>query len=296
MVGNVAFRSATFGGFNREDVMNYIEKSAQKNKKALETANEQTAAAQEKADELARLNEELKHQLVNQQSSVKSQLYTLQNEIQQVVTERDSLKEKVEQMDAMEQELEDTENRLLRLKSTCDQQQRELTRYETQLHERDQTIAALQAQVERMRSDSDSYHTMCDTIGQIEMDARYRTTVMEQETQRQLDEKIAQAQSTYDSILANAANDANALRREVYGQLEQTRADVISTSANVNEAISKALREVRRVQGLLQGLNGCMDGPVSAVNQLAMLPEELLPEDLMPEQPQEPSEETSQNE
>lgn len=259
MVGNVAFRSAAIGGFNRDDVMGYIERSVQENKEALEQAHAETAAAQEKAGELAQLNDELKRQLEYQKASVKAQLKTLQEEAQRVLTERDDLKEKVEQMGAMEQRMEEMDSRFQTLKRMNEQQSQELLRRENLAAEQKQRIAELEAQVERMQNDSQAYHVMCDSIGQIEMDARYRVSVMEQNAQQVCDQKLADAQSAYDSMVSSAASDAEAARRQAEGQLAQIQDQVGETITGVQQAISSALQDIDRVQEMLRGLNGQMD-------------------------------------
>lgn len=46
------FRSAAFGGFNRQDVMDYLERSVKEHNQALEQANNQLAQARGEADQL----------------------------------------------------------------------------------------------------------------------------------------------------------------------------------------------------------------------------------------------------
>jgi chromosome segregation ATPase len=282
MVGNVAFRSATFGGFNREDVMSYIERSVRENREALEQAHEEADLAQERAEELQRLNDELKSQLETQQATIKTQLQSLQTQVQEIVTERDSLKDKVEQMEVMDQKMEELEKRFRTLHAMNEQQKAELelaraasAEKDADLAAKNQQIAELQAQVDKMRSDSESYQTVCNSIGQIEMDVRYRMAVMEKNAQKQINEKMEEAQSSYDAVLAKALTDAEEVRQRVIGQLEQAKADFNNTANNVNDSISRALNEVTEVQSLLENLSGCMDERSVEVNQMTMLAPEV---------------------
>lgn len=282
MVGNVAFRSATFGGFNREDVMSYIERSVRENREALEQVQQEADLAHERAEELQRLNDELKSQLETQQATIKTQLQSLQTEVQEIVTERDSLKDKVEQMEVMDQKMEELEKRFRTLHAMNEQQKAELERARTASAEKDTAlankelqIAELQAQVDKMRSDSESYQTVCNSIGQIEMDVRYRMAVMEKNAQKQINEKMEEAQSSYDAVLAKALSDAEEVRQRVIGQLEQAKADFNNTANNVNDSISRALNEVTEVQSLLENLSGCMDERSVEVNQMTMLAPEV---------------------
>ncbi|MCD7830382.1 MAG: Atg14 domain-containing protein [Clostridiales bacterium] len=259
MVGNVAFRSAAIGGFNRSDVMSYIEKSVRENTEALEEAHAEAAAAQEKADELDRLNAELKNQLESQQVTVKAQMYTLQTEIQKIVAERDNLKDKVEQMEVMDQKMQEMEQQIQSLLRTSDQQRETIQRTQTANEEKTRKIADLENQVERMQNDSNAYHVLCDNVGQIMLDARSRTTQMEQSAQQAYDEKLAEAQAAYDTILANATGDAEEARLRVETQLRQLRGEVNTLVSGVNEAVTRALSDVGEVQALIQGLNGYMN-------------------------------------
>ncbi len=284
MVGSVAFRSAAIGGFNRSDVMSYIEKSVRENTEALEAAHAKFAAAQEKAEELDRLNAELKNQLESQQVTVKAQMYTLQTEIQKIVTERDSLKDKVEQMEVMDQKMQQMEQQIQDLLRTGDQQRETIQRVQTSNDEKAQRIADLEAQVEKMQGDSDAYHVLCDNVGQIMMDAKSRTTLLEQSAQQAYDEKMAEAQAAYDTILANATGDAEEARLRLETQLRQLQGEVNNfLVSGVNDAVAKALSDVSEVQALIQGLNGYMnqyagEEPTPQEEPVAeALPEEPLP-------------------
>ncbi len=259
MVGNVAFRSAAIGGFNRSDVMNYIERSVRESTEALDEANAEAAAAQEKAEELDRLNAELKNQLESQQVTVKAQMYTLQTEIQKIVAERDNLKDKVEQMEVMDQRMQEMERQIQSLLHTNDQQRETIQRTQADNEEKARHIADLEAQVERMQGDSDAYHVLCDNVGQIMMDAKSRTTLLEQSAQQAYDEKLAEAQAAYDTILANATGDAEEARLRVETQLRQLQGEVNNLVSGVNDAVARALSDVSEAQSLLQGMNGYMN-------------------------------------
>jgi chromosome segregation ATPase len=262
--------------------MSYIERSVRENREALEQVQEEADLAHERAEELQRLNDELKSQLETQQATIKTQLQSLQTEVQEIVTERDSLKDKVEQMEVMDQKMEELEKRFRTLHAMNEQQKAELERARTASAEKDTAlankelqIAELQAQVDKMRSDSESYQTVCNSIGQIEMDVRYRMAVMEKNAQKQINEKMEEAQSSYDAVLAKALSDAEEVRQRVIGQLEQAKADFNNTANNVNDSISRALNEVTEVQSLLENLSGCMDERSVEVNQMTMLAPEV---------------------
>ncbi len=259
MVGNVAFRSAAIGGFNRSDVMSYIEKSVRENTEALEAAHAETAAAQEKAEELDRLNAELKNQLETQQTTVKAQMYTLQTEIQKIVAERDNLKDKVDQMEVMDQKMQQMEQQIQSLLRTGDQQRETIQQTQAANDEKTRQIADLEAQVARMQSDSDAYRVLCGDVGQIMLDAKSRTTLLEQNAQQAYDEKLAEAQAAYDSILASATGDAEEARLRLETQLRQLQGEMDTLVSGVNNAVVKALSDVSEVQTLLQGLNGYMN-------------------------------------
>ncbi len=283
MVGNVAFRSSAFGGFNREDVMDYVERSTKEHRESLDHLQGELFDAQDKIAELTTQNEELQRRMETQQSTIKYQVQTLQSEYQQIVEERDSLLEKTRQMDEMAERLAEMEQRFNTLNSMNEQQRSEMTRArqdskdkDTLLADQEKEIASLQVLVSKMKRESDSYRAMCSTIGEIEMDMRYRTSRMEREAQERVDAKLAEAQSTYDNILASATVDALAIRSEMENQLAALKENLNSAAEEVNNTLTSALAEVGQIQNTMQHLNGCLDVHVGTVNGLNLDPIELL--------------------
>lgn len=277
MIGTVSFRSATFGGFNREDVMRYIAKTARENQQALEEAQSEIEEQSEKAQELSYLNEELKQQLAAQKDSSREEIDSLHAQIRDLLQQRTELMQKCQQLDSLSKQLTETESRSQALKNMSDQQRDEIVRVKAlnaqqsiQLAEKDSRIAVYERRIAEMEEDSRSYREMCNSIGKIEMEMRYRATVMERESQERAEKTIAEAKLSYDTIMANATLDAQHVREQVSDQLEQMKKDLTLTSQGVNDAIEGAMSRVQRVQGLLEELGGSLDAQVSAVNLLQM--------------------------
>lgn len=90
------FRSVAFGGFNRQDVMDYLERSVKEHNQALEQANAQRIEARNEADQL------------------REQMAQLQEEARQA-------KEELERITADQQKVQEQSDRLEELRSENEQ-------------------------------------------------------------------------------------------------------------------------------------------------------------------------------
>ena len=87
MEQNMQFRSAGFGGFNRQDVLNYIEETTKEYNQKLEELRAQYEAAQEETAELRHaLNER------------KAQETTLQERVEELLQEKEALLTRVKKL------------------------------------------------------------------------------------------------------------------------------------------------------------------------------------------------------
>lgn len=284
---NVAFRSAAIGGFNREDVMGYIERTVREHKAALEQANAETAAAEERAEELARLNAELKEQAAAQQEALKAQRDELLTQLEQVRNERDGLQERFDQLDMM-----DVEERFRSMKNTIEEKENETEQLRRSGEEKDAALAAKEREIEALKgraeeqeSEAASYRTMVSSIGQIEMDMRLRTTLMEQDAQKKTDEQLAetqeqcetmrrQAEEEAEAILDGAKQQAQALRQQMDEKLAAFCSDISQAAERVNSSVTRAMEENAQVQALLEELNGCLDEHRQAAEAISVMQKE----------------------
>lgn len=293
MVGNVSFRSATFGGFNRDDVMDYIEKTNKEYTDSLNDAKTEAEAAYERAQELDELNFELKNQLETQQREVTEQLIPLKAEMERLVSENaamtqanQELSQRNEQMAAQIAQLEEAlsqqrkENTTLegknkalsaqgdQLRDVLNRRTKSLKDAEAKIEEQNQTIAQMDEQVRSMTTDNQNYHVICGRLGKIEAEMQSRAIVVEEEAHRKAEAQLAQAKAYYNSLMNSANEDAAVICRQMEEHLEQIRTNTIVTSEDMNQCISSTLADVSNIQNMLQKLSGRLNEHVDALMAL----------------------------
>jgi chromosome segregation ATPase len=291
MDGNVTFRSAVMGGFNREDVMNYIERTANEHRAEMEQLVQTHGQAVEELEHLRAENASLQEQTEEQQHTIEAQL----SEIQVMAAEHEELRQEADRAKRLSQELAMTKDELDGTRSHADSQQTEMLvqlnrlkaeksemeqvmaqakeRLEEQsarLSEQEHLIRELQGQTTAMKQNSTAYQDLCGRIGQIEMDMRFRTLRMEQETKETMQAQAEAARATYEKVVASANEDAVEVRRQAQEQLELFQDDISGTSAQVSEAVSQALEQVNAVKAMLERLDANLGERLSAVNAIQL--------------------------
>lgn len=305
MVGNVAFRSAVVGGFNREDVMNYVEQSVNENRAALAKAKAETEEMFQQVTDLRAENDALREQLEQQHTSMESQL----EEIRSMADDYAQIKDENARIPELEQTVEDLQQQLSQAKAQSSQERgllqrqielklgemtKEKERLEqalaranasveeqaAKLADQNQQLEQMSTRMKQMKRDAEAYQVLCGRVGQIEMDMRFRTLRMEQEIREKMESQADEARATYNGIVSSANSDAQEVRRQAQEELDQMKSTVATTSAGVNEAISNALNEMGLVKDMLEHLNGCLSDHVDAVNSIEMNPveEKVFPE------------------
>lgn len=138
------FRSAAFGGFNRQDVMDYLERSVKEHNQALEQANTQRIEARNEAD-----------QLREQMAQLREEARQAKEELERITADQQTVQEQSDQL----QELR-SENEQLRLRANQAQADAEAyaaikertASIELEAHRRAQAIVdEAQAQAEQVR-------------------------------------------------------------------------------------------------------------------------------------------------
>ena len=167
---NNAFKSVTFGGFAKQDVIDYIEKTARENAAVVEQLQTENSALQKELKELKEQNER-----------ILAQLYGL-------TEEKEKLTAELAAETALRQELEP-------FKAQC-----------AQLTEENERMAA---ESQRMRPDADAYAQFRERIGAIECEARKRAADLEEATQTQLRASADAFRGQYETLM-NTLNTASA--------------------------------------------------------------------------------------
>lgn len=291
MDGNETFRSAVMGGFNRQDVMNYIERTAAEHRQEMEKLVQANGEAREELERIRGENQSLRAQLEEAQSLADSR----QEDLQSMAEGYESLKrdsrrarELAEELELVRGQLEATREHADSLESSLQTQVTELQREKSEMEqvmeqakerleeqgkrisEQNRTIKELQSQTSEMEQSSTAYQDLCGRIGQIEMDMRFRTLRMEQETKETMQAQAEAARATYEKVVGSANEDAVEVRRQAQEQLELFQDDVSGTSAQVSDAVARALEEVSAVKDLLERLDANLGERLSAVNAIQL--------------------------
>ncbi len=208
------FRSAAFGGFNRQDVLDFLEKMSAEN-----------AQRQQELQQKLEESEEERRKLSEQSSQQAEQLSILQRD-------RESLNQQLEQL---KQELEDS-------KAQAGAQTQEL---ESLRQERD----ALTARVDALEPDASAYETIKERTAGVELEAHRRAqTVLDQantqarELRRNVEQWLGQVEREYGALRSQVEATVShaADKLEKAGKCLDQVSALLSDQEVALEAISQA--------------------------------------------------------
>ena len=167
---NNTFKSVTFGGFAKQDVIDYIEKTAR-----------EAAAIQEK---LQQENDSLHEEVKN----LKAQLEGTLAQVQALTAEKEQLTVALASETAQREALEPSKPEAERLAAE---------------------VERLNAETARLRPDAEAYAQFRERIGAIECEARKRAADLEEATQAQLRQAADTFRTQYEPLM-NTFNTAAA--------------------------------------------------------------------------------------
>ncbi len=219
---NMTFKSAMFGGFDREDVIRYIEKTAKENNERIAQL-EQANAAQE-----------------NELALLRSRADAACAEVDGVRERADAAEAEAKQTDAAlretQSELSALRSRYSVAQSTCAAAQSALEQSGAQLRavtgERDALLAEIEEahaqharqldELERLRAEAAEYRAVKAHIAGIEFGARQRADALEDETRARLNAMLCECRTHCTSVLESITATCAA----VSVQLQQTEREV----------------------------------------------------------------------
>ena len=206
-MNNNTFKSVTFGGFDKQDVIRYIEQTSK-----------ETAETQQKLQEE---NESLREKL----STVSSRMEEMEFQAERLQKERDRAQEERKRLEeALEQERS--------ARKALEPAQPEVER--------------LQAEVERLRPDAEAYARFREEIGGIECDARKRAADLEAASAAVLIQAVNSFQSQYQELVKSfdaVASHVTGELRKVEVNLTQLPRALDQTSVELKELSSKLERD-----------------------------------------------------
>lgn len=218
------FKSSVFGGFNRDDVIRYIEKTALESKQQIESLEQES-------DGLCRENAELRDKLAaaeRERDSLKESYDTASGAQEALKKGLTAAQETIAELRA---QLEDTTQ-----KAAFAQKEHERLRA-AQKAEHEREMKKLQEELAALRAQAEEYSRVKAHIADIELSARERADALDAATRAKLQAYIASCTSQCAQVLATLG----------------------STCESVSSALRHADEAVSRLPGAFTTLEGQLD-------------------------------------
>ena len=218
------FKSSVFGGFNRDDVIRYIEKTALESKQQIESLEQES-------DGLRRENAELRDKLASaeRERDQLAESYDTASGAQEAL--KKGLTAAQETITELRAQLEDTTQ-----KAAFAQKEHERLRA-AQKAEHEREMKKLQEELAALRAQAEEYGRVKAHIADIELSARERADALDAATRAKLQAYIASCTSQCAQVLATLG----------------------STCESVSSALRHADEAVSRLPGAFTTLEGQLD-------------------------------------
>ena len=206
---NNTIKSVVFGGFSKQDVIDYIEKTSKEASDAQRALEQENQELQDQLDELKKENE------------------LLRSQVEKLGEDRKQLENELESERGSNEELEPLK---------------------PQLNEMADEIARLELEAEALRPDAEAYARFREKLGEIECDGRKRAADLEDLTAGQMLKTLNQFRSNYQELMnafETAASFVNAELRKVEVNLTQLPRAMDKTGAELNE-LAATLERTRK--------------------------------------------------
>lgn len=204
------FRNTMFGGFNRQDVLDYLTSAAEKNNQEL----------QRRQDSYEALEKEL--------SAVREEGTALKTELAQTRQERDEFKRQAEQLTI----------ELARISAADQGRAAELEQVKSELSAAREELEQLREQVNRLAPDAEAYTAIKDRTAGVELEAHRRAQsvearakIMAGDLQRQMEQWCAKVEQQYAG-----------LKNEIGSSVERANQQVLAASQSLSR-INELLEE-----------------------------------------------------
>ena len=220
------FKSSVFGGFNRDDVIRYIEKTALESKQQLE-------ALEQESDGLCRENAELRDKLASaeRERDQLAESYDTASGAQEAL--KKGLTAAQETITELRAQLEDTTQ-----KAAFAQKEHERLRA-AQKAEHEREMQKVLSELAELRAQAEEYGRVKAHIADIELSARERADALDAATRAKLQAYIASCTSQCAQVLAT---------------LGSTCESVSSTLRHADEAVSRLPGAFTTLEGQLDEL------------------------------------------
>ena len=183
------FKSSVFGGFNRDDVIRYIEKTALESKQQIESLEQES-------DGLCRENAELRDKLAaaERERDKLAESYDTASGAQEAL--KKGLTAAQETITELRAQLEESAQR-----AAFAQKEHERLR-EAQKAEHEREMQKLQTELETLRAQAEEYGRVKAHIADIELSARERADALDASTRERLQSLIASCTGQCEQVLS----------------------------------------------------------------------------------------------
>lgn len=190
------FRNAAFGGFNKQDVLDYLELIAREHREQLQQLQDELAQTQQRCSDL------------------------LENESQCSA-----------QVKKLGQETQHLQQAQAKIQVELEQAQRDNAALHTQLSEKDAVCSQLEKQVAQLRPDAEAYAAVKERSAGVELDAHRRA----QGILDQAHAEAQQVQAQVQQWLSRVEREYSSLRTQVDATLSHTAGELDKVSRTLDQ-------------------------------------------------------------
>ena len=243
------FRTAGFGGFHRQDVLDYIQRTAKEQSEQRETLKKELQEAEARIAALTASNTDLR----TERDQARDQLA-------QVARERESwqLPEGMTVEKLLEEwnTLREQAGLYAQMKSDYAEIEVEARRRSSLLISRAEMDAA--ARVSNARAEADALLAA----------AHSEAEALSEQTRAACEAQLAEARAEADRTVLDAQAEAHRTREALRQQLERTSRDFYTGSADLTAGVTQAQREIEQLRQDLAGLAAVFEENARAVEEL----------------------------
>lgn len=256
------FRTAGFGGFHRQDVLDYIERTAKEQSQKREELSKALEEAKKASEEHGiRLTE-----LQNQAEGLQKELDQAKARAESLTQEKESLQQQLDLVLEGDQTVQELRQQL----EDCKRQAARYIQLKSDYAEIE--LSARQRASDRL-SQAEEEADACRTAAQTECDrllaqAKEEAQDIIAKAQAKAESITAQAQNQAELILSKAQDEALHVREERRQLLNRTRRDFDTSAEDLKSSVSGALREVEHLRQGLLDLNTTFEENTRAVEEL----------------------------
>ena len=220
------FRNTMFGGFNRQDVLDFLTSSAEKNNQELQRQRES-------------------YELLEQDlAASREECAVLRAELAEARQERDALKSRADQLDLD----------LIKTKGSEDRKSEEASALREKLTLAQQELEMLREQISRLTPDAEAYTAIKERTAGVELEAHRRAQsvearakIMAGDLQRQMEQWAARAEEQYAAVKGQIDNSVEQANKEILAAsqslaciaklMEQQQAALHAVAENYAQAV-----------------------------------------------------------